>query len=163
MFDSSIDSSRVKTVTKKIKLDDCPDGLAKIVIDYGLKTIGDQSPYFTVTADLYEPRPSGLYLKEPDAGGCLHQEVLLACPELKPLVDLHLSDIDGVPMYPKANPIYWFKNGGDKTTEILCKYLRATTEEIADIKTVEELDAFIDTLYPRWKEEAEAAIKQFNL
>lgn len=72
------------------------------------------SPGFSTTALLWEPRGrisanarrnNG---SEPDALGCLHDEILQAAPELTPLIEMHLCDPDGVPMYAKANGWYFY-------------------------------------------------------
>ncbi len=39
--------------------------------------------------------------------GCLHRETLSVFPQLKPIIALHLSDSDGVPMHAGANGWYW--------------------------------------------------------
>ena len=41
------------------------------------------------------------------AGGCLHHEIARAAPELAPLIALHLSTEQGVPMHAEANGWYW--------------------------------------------------------
>jgi len=63
-------------------------------------TISTERECFSVTGDLYE---NGRHV----ACGCLHEDILEALPELKPLVDLHLSDLEGVPMHAFENGFYW--------------------------------------------------------
>lgn len=58
-------------------------------------TIQTDRNYFSITADGYR------------RCGCLHDEILELNPALKPFVDLHLSDLDGVPMHAEANGWYW--------------------------------------------------------
>lgn len=57
---------------------------------------GNEKPHFSITGEI--PRV---------AYGCLHDEILLADPSLKDFIDLHLSDIDGIPMYALDNGWYW--------------------------------------------------------
>lgn len=59
---------------------------------------GNAKPYFSLTA---EGRDHGS-----EFGGCCHDEILKHWPDLKPLADLHLSDIDGIPMHAEANGWY---------------------------------------------------------
>lgn len=58
-------------------------------------TIETTRNYFSITADGYR------------RCGCLHDEILELRPDLKCFVDLHLSDLDGVPMHAEANGWYW--------------------------------------------------------
>lgn len=54
-----------------------------------------KQPYFSVTVD------------GRDFGGCCHDIVLKMRPDLQPLVNLHLSDLDGAPMHAFENAVYW--------------------------------------------------------
>jgi hypothetical protein len=40
-------------------------------------------------------------------GGAMHEEILQILPELKPVIDLHLSELDGTPMLAFENGFYW--------------------------------------------------------
>lgn len=55
---------------------------------------------FAITATVYDKK--GLDVM----GGCCHEEILHAVPNLKPFVDLHLSDENGTPMYAIENGFY---------------------------------------------------------
>lgn len=79
---------------------------------------GNRSPYFSLT------------LHARDRGGCCHDEILEACPQLAPLAALHLSDADGAPMHAHENGFYWlagyagglgerFHGGNGSTTKTL--------------------------------------------
>lgn len=66
---------------------------------------GNRAPYFSLTMASWEPDQYGR-LQE-DCSGAAHEELVKLWPELKPLADLHLSDIDGVPSHGCANGWYW--------------------------------------------------------
>ena len=60
---------------------------------------------FAITATIYEkgkPQTDRNMI----AGGCCHEEILKAHPELKIFVDLHLCDYSGAPMYAEENGFY---------------------------------------------------------
>lgn len=74
-------------------------------IEFGLRYIpGNPLPYFTVTAT---GRENGRRGAGADFGGCCHDLILEAAPDLKPLVDLHGSFVDGTPTHAEANGWYW--------------------------------------------------------
>lgn len=60
---------------------------------------GNQAPYFSVTQEA----PG----QAKESCGAALEEIAAAWPHLKPLCDLHLSDINGVPMHAEANGWYW--------------------------------------------------------
>lgn len=74
-------------------------------IEFGLRYIkGNPLPYFTVTAT---GRENGRRGAGSDFGGCCHELILEAAPDLKPLIDLHGSYVDGTPTHAEANGWYW--------------------------------------------------------
>ena len=76
---------------------------AYIQVEAGLHYLkGNSLPYFSVTGEIWE-RPNA---RDCVACGCLHDEVLKFWPELKPVIDLHLSDSNGQPMSAEANGWY---------------------------------------------------------
>lgn len=71
----------------------------RFTVDGGLHYIrGNSAPYFTLTASGYE-NGSGF-------GGCCHDIILKYFPQFSDLAALHLSDIDGAPMYALENGFY---------------------------------------------------------
>jgi hypothetical protein len=102
---------------------------------------GNPAPYFSVTADEYDPT-----LLDDEDGGlvsvrCQHELVLEHWPDLRPLVELHLSDCHGVPMHHVENGWYWAGgtkwglDGGAKTPrQILASHLRITEEQAAKLE-----------------------------
>lgn len=98
-------------------------------------------------------------------GGCCHEIILKHFPELAPIVALHLSDEDGVPMHAEANANYWaglssFPDAKDVT--VLAKHLRITLEDAEALTTKEAVAAKVEEMRPVWKAEAEAAIEQMG-
>lgn len=124
-----------------------------------LYRIGEQRPYFSVTGEIgtYAQHRNG----NVQACGCLHEEILRAWPELAPIVALHLSDEDGVPMHALENARYWagLTQWEPMHADALARHLRITEEGEAEALTTEEaVAAKVAELAPRWKAEAEAAI-----
>lgn len=82
---------------------------ARITATGGLRYIkGNPKPHFTLTGQIMEQARNNRWMD--GACGCIHRELLTKWPELKPLADLHLSDIDGVPMHAEANG--WYQLAG---------------------------------------------------
>ena len=80
---------------------------------------------------------------------------------LEPVERVHLSDMNGVPMYPTANAIYHAKNSG---FEVFRDYLRLTDEEAKQAFYIDdELGLYVwlldNGIIDRWKNEANEAIK----
>lgn len=80
---------------------------------------------------------------------------------LEPVERVHLSDMNGVPMYPTANAIYHAKNSG---FDVFRNYLRLTDEETKQAFYIDdELGLYVwlldNGIIDRWKNEANEAIK----
>lgn len=75
------------------------------------------SPGFSITGSVWERRPShtGRARKragrEEDMGGMIHDVIEEALPRLKPIIDVHLANQAGVPMYAKENGWYFYSGG----------------------------------------------------
>lgn len=153
-----------KQITKQTK-----DGVLKISIS----TDGINKPYFSITASIN-------YIDGGSAGGCLHDEILDAAPELKPLVDIHLSDLDGVPMYAEANGWCWLAKAAGipqryeptqsekECFQLFCSHARLSSEEAQEIvdhvnrnpaRGREVWGKYVDGLRPVWHDQAQQAIK----
>ena len=96
-----------------------------------------------------------------DIGGCCHEEILKLRPELKPFVDLHLSDSKGAPMYTIENGYYFLTTD---TKEATCNYLRITSNEYDVLKNSGDKLHFVFQIQnlgivDRWQREANEAIK----
>jgi hypothetical protein len=140
---------------------------------------GNAKPYFSLTAD-GKDRGSKF-------GGCCHDEILKHWPDLQPLADLHLSDIDGIPMHALENGFYHL--GGTHWQrpqfDVAARHFRITEDEakwlVADLfgdsfsvhagflssgeatKAKAKLAAWVEKQRPRWLAEANAVIEQFQL
>lgn len=70
---------------------------------------GNSAPHFSITVDQYEVRLGGL---REDTFGAAHELIEEKFPgKFTDLIALHLSDIDGVPMYAEGNARYYARGG----------------------------------------------------
>lgn len=143
-----------------------------IVVKAGISTTNHS--YFSVTGSMgikkdgrkRDPLNTEFGVFEWEGGGSIHEEILHHFPDMADIVSLHLSDTDGVPMYAVENGYYHYTNGNDYKT-----YLRLSDEDINRLKEMETnlgankytFTAFIQTMLPKWKREADAVISKYNL
>lgn len=128
---------------------------------------GNKSPYFLITADIWIATQSGRKDRRyhtPIAGGCCHDAILAADKTYADMIALHLSDIDGVPMYAFANGYYYLHNE-EYGIKAAARHFRITLEQATELQklTKEELKEWVETQKPRWKMEADNVIKKYNL
>lgn len=150
-------------------------------INGGLSYIkGNSAPYFSITADGYENGRESF-------GGCCHETILQHRPDYADLVALHLSDIDGAPMYALENGFYHL--GGthwqSANYKVAADHFRITEDEarklVADLfgdsysqtggflskgaasEAKARLALWVKSQRPRWKAEADAAIAKYSL
>jgi hypothetical protein len=136
--------------------------------------------YFSITCEAYEKGKSKSD-RNMIYAGCNHDEILAARPDLKLLVDLHLSDSLGQPMYAVENGFYYYqlltgtakhnKEKDDKTnyTKVLAEHLRITVNEanllIIELDKLPEsqrklsFSTFVFNNLDRWQNEAIKANK----
>lgn len=96
---------------------------------------------FAITADVWEkgkPKIDKYYIM----GGCCHEEILKARPDLKIFVDLHLCDYKGIPTHAVANGYYHLHEGFNSTKPDtkqfkieFCEYYRVTPDQFAILST----------------------------
>ncbi|CAB4126657.1 hypothetical protein UFOVP75_21 [uncultured Caudovirales phage] len=65
-------------------------------------------------------------------GGCAHDLVRYFVPDLAPIIDLHLADLEGAPMYAVDNACYWL--GGIERE--LKAYSHAPNEDAAKCRQI---------------------------
>jgi hypothetical protein len=95
---------------------------------------GNASPHFSIGGDIFRLARNGRKVWE--AGGCIHDQIIKHFPELQPLVDVHLSNEDGVPMHAYANAAYFAGHKGyEKQTDLLAKHLRVSKDRANEMTT----------------------------
>lgn len=137
---------------------------------------GNERPYFSVTADIwhgsYKPNgwtgfrrfQQGL---EADSGGCCHEDILRAWPDLQPLVDLHLADDNGVPMHAVANGWYFYSGKwhehdrydqakGRSARTMAAQHLRVDEAEMPFGLDKDQFTEYVESLHDMWLEQAKA-------
>ena len=169
-----------KTVGK-----DMPDGEYIEVTAVERDNSRTLSPGFSITCLVWDstPRLSGRERKrrgrEADGGGAALSLIAQLFPELQPIIDVHLADQAGVPMYAKANG--WYFYSGDASayerlqvekrnlTGYYAKMLETPDHERAaralhippaDLPTGldhEGFEAFVDSLTERYAADAQRA------
>ena len=166
------------------------DGRTRLsmVVHFGLHYIeGNSAPYFSIIVD--RGRENGW---ESFCGAC-HEIIAEQLPELSDIIALHLSDIDGAPMYASANGWHWLAKaagiperwGPEQSPEecltIFARHCRITEDEARDIvRQVLEVEPIrwavkphevrrnvwrriCEQMRPRWKAEADAIIDKYGL
>lgn len=125
---------------------------------------------FSITGDIYEkgkPKTDRYHI----CGGCIHEDILKARPDLKIFVELHLCDYTGVPMHAVANGFYHLRQGFNKTKpeslEFIseyCDYYRITPAQFTKLNTANnelQFSLLLQSLgiLAQWEKQATAAIK----
>lgn len=141
-----------------------------LIVNVILQKLGNQTPYFSITGEVYgydkkEMRQKSRMI----SGGCIHETILKYFPDMHDAVVLHLSDINGIPMHCVENGWYWF--GGTKyqkyDRKILAEHLRITETEADEMHDAglnkEQFTLAVTAMFPRYKAEAEAVITKYEL
>jgi hypothetical protein len=137
---------------------------------------------FSVTGSVYEPFVEGD--REVDCvdfwgekysyayGGCIHDDISEAYPILKPIIELHLNDHNGMPMYCIENGYYHYKCGNisafshhfmlDKNlTELIVDSLNKHTKG-EDYRKLVLSNHVLNILAPLWEQKAIQAMEVYN-
>lgn len=130
---------------------------------------------FAIGAHLYEARrnASGRRRRDweayPDMVGCLHDQILAAAPELAPLVAVHLSDLNGVPMHAVANGWYFYSGNaraweeargqwrGVSDHDRAARALHIPPADLPEYLSHSGFVEFAESLRPVWEQQAAAA------
>ena len=125
---------------------------------------------FSITCSGYE-KDKPLTDKNFIYGGCCHDEIIAARPDLKIFVDLHLSDYEGVPMYAAENGFYHLRSGfnneppeSPQFKAHFCEYYRMTGEQFDKISESWNATRYAVNLeklgiIDQWREQAKEGIK----
>ena len=136
------------------------------IVEACLHKYEGQEPYFSVTHEIWHANKKGEIDKRYKEAWCMGvcgEEVSEVFPELKDLIDFHLRDINGEPMYTLENGLYFIK---ENDVNAVKKHFRVDdATELMEIKTKEELQKYlvVNGFYDRWKKEADNLIKKYNL
>jgi hypothetical protein len=153
-----------------------------MVVTAGLhKLDGNERPYFSVTASVWEKRGNrsgksrANTARSADLGGTMHEEILKAFPKLKPVVLVHLADDNGTPMHTVTNGWYFYSGGHiDYETknygpeyitrqgtphERAARALNIPAEDLPTGLDKTDFEAFAKSLRDRWSQQARTAIE----
>lgn len=165
-----------KKVVKHIKADDyefatdVKNGY-RLEVTYGLEWLrGNKEPYFTITGEGWHATKDGERDKrysDMEFGGACHDTILKAFPDMKDLVDLHLSNQNGVPMHAVENGWFFMQHPEKFSTSVLAGHLRVTEDEVKHLsetcKTKEDFAKVVEEMKPRWKSEARDVMKKYGI
>lgn len=95
-------------------------------VRYGMHYIlGNSQPHFSITGETIR-RDSQRGRWEEDSCGCIHDLIKEKAPHLAPLIEFHLADQDGLPMYYLESGYYWYK----EDLETFKSYVRLFEDEV---------------------------------
>lgn len=125
------------------------------------------TPAFAVTGEF---RSKEWKFREAESVGAIHGILLRAFPWAAPIIKLHLSDEEGVPLHAIDNGWYWVGGtrwnkdevGSPPNASNLAKHLRISQDDAQKLidavlghrMTKDMFATYVDTQRPRWKQEA---------
>ena len=145
--------------------------LTHLSVNYGLSYHkGNSAPHFSITAD--ETQGGRMV-----TSGCQHELILKHFPDLEPLIKLHLSDREGVPMHCIANGMYFLEPAGisycvsigKEPLRVVAEHFRCGDDDaqalqaLVDSGETDAAKTLIKSWRDRYKAEADAAIAAFGL
>lgn len=136
-------------------------------------TITTERNYFSITGCLWSSKRTFQSKNENFllCAGCIHDEILKAFPDLKIFVDLHLSNLQGEPLYFLENGKYFIKavinNDQKYTIETIKNHFRIDEGEANNLidlykNNTSEFLTVLAGYLPRYKEEAKTALNRLK-
>ena len=104
-------------------------------VTYGMYYLyGNSQPYFSITAftERRGKNGHGEVTWFEDSGGCLHDLIKKKAKHLAPLIQFHLCDQDGLPLYYLENGYYWYK----EDLKVFKDYVRLSDEQIPEVPKI---------------------------
>ena len=107
--------------------------------------------------------------------GAIGNQLVMSFPDNAEYIllnQIHLSDLDGVPMYAEENGLYYILNRSEKAVKdhfrlVDDDVLHTLIESVKTAKTEEEqkkiVHNFCEDMKPEWKYQANHLISQYNL
>ena len=152
----------------------------KLIVSYGFNKIGEQEPYFSITADQRVlSHRTKKWLEY--SGGCLHDTIEEKLPELQPLIKWHLCGKESGPMHYIANGLFWWERSkldhcvqaysGDTTAfgEQAWEYFKSTIvfgaieEDFPQDQTKESIQLYLENRLPKLMEKFHEDMKTFGI
>ncbi len=141
---------------------------------------GESCPAKLRDDEIYDSRTKKPY--QATGGGCQHELVVKHFPDMKDIVDLHLCDINGIPMFGRSNGYFIFKRDGlDAAAEYMhlskderirlademhkAAVIRAEGDSVETLRAGEDFifNRFFDSMLDTWKAQADAVIEKYGL
>lgn len=144
----------------------------RIIAQYGMSYIqGNLHPYFSITGSIDEQAKNGRWTDY--MSGCIYDDIAKHFPELKPLIQFHLWDDNGLPMHYIANAIYWWeywqglsKWKAEKTKEeyfdIFSFHIALFSDEVVPTDR-EEIKSWLEERIPRIQELFNKTMDEFGI
>ena len=136
-----------------------PDGRkVKVFAKYGFATVGDQEPYFSITAEA-----GNKYIGW--SSGMNHDEILKAMPELSDLTRWHLAFIERGPMHYVSNSKYFWERRELGSFMDTIVFGALPDDEMSSISEAmeEDADTFLAARKPRLMEQFRKDMERFEV
>ena len=122
---------------------------------------GNKVPYFSITGEIWKSVNGKRIGRDCIACGCIHEEIIKHFGnKYNDIINLHLSDINGGPMYAVENGWYWYQKDPAKGFNYIRLPEHMKDYEITD---KDSFIALVDYLKPEYKKQADNCIAKYNL